>query len=170
MRLPAGGIPGVDQDAIIELVKPVYGLADAPNCWYKSIRAFLLSCGLKQSSFDPCIFMKHDVHGILQGVLAIHVDDLAMGGNKNFHDSVLVPLREKYPFKHWHLGGGDFLGKKVEQRKDMSIVISQREYSQAVACIKISKERRKQKDDLVNENEKSQMRALLGIASVRGTR
>ena len=44
----------------------------------------------------------------------------------------------------------------------MSIVISQREYSQAVACIKISKERRKQKDDLVNENEKSQMRALLG--------
>ena len=33
-RLPAGGIPGVPADAIIEVLGDVYGQNDAPHNWY----------------------------------------------------------------------------------------------------------------------------------------
>ena len=104
VRVPHGGIPGVDDNTVIELVRPVYGL------WHQTLRKLLFSCQLKQSELDPCIYYKHCCStGELQGLIAIHVDDLLMGGRQCFHDEVLNPLKEKFPFKQWHTKGGEFL-------------------------------------------------------------
>ena len=111
---------------------------------------------------DPCTYFAKDGDGMLRGVLAIHVDDLVLGGDSYFYEHVVEPLKHKYLFKHWHEKGGDFLGKKVVQRDDFSIVISQKDYAGSVSPFKISKERRKQKPCQVDEHERSQMRALLG--------
>jgi len=55
---------------------------------------------------------------------------------------------------------------------DGTIVIQQKEYAEAVASIPISKERRKQKDQNTTDQEKAQMRAVLGEVNwlVSGTR
>ena len=34
-RFPQGGIPGIPEDALIEVVGHVYGLNDSPSAWYK---------------------------------------------------------------------------------------------------------------------------------------
>ena len=162
VKLPPGGIPGLSEDSVIELVRPVYGLADAPQAWYKSVSQFLVGCGMNQSRLDPCTFHLKDANGKLRGALAIHVDDLVLGGDSYFDSHVVEPLKKKYPFKHWHDGSGDFLGKKVKQLEDFSIVISQKDYAGSVTPIKISRERRKQKNSDIDENERTQMRALLG--------
>ena len=75
---------------------------------------------------------------------------------------MLKPLKEKFPFEHWHTRGGEFLGKHVQQHEDGRITISQKEYSMSVSCLNVGKVRRKQKDSFVTEQEKTQMRALLG--------
>ena len=162
VKVPSDGIPGVGYDDVIELVKPVYGLADAPSCWHVTLRSFLLSCNMKQSELDPCIYYKHDTSGVLTGCLAVHVDDILMGGSKEFQETVMKSLKERFPFKHWVTGEGEFLGKHVKQNSDQSIEVSQKDYSMSVSCISISKERRKLKEQEINEKERSQMRALLG--------
>ena len=37
VRLPATGVPGLERDTVVELLKPVYGLADAPEAWFDSL-------------------------------------------------------------------------------------------------------------------------------------
>lgn len=91
MRLPPGGIPGVDDpDSVIELVPPVYGFADAPRAWNVSVTRYLRSLGLKQSSLDPCVMYLHNDAKKLCGVLAIHVDDLVRGGSEKFYEQVII--------------------------------------------------------------------------------
>ena len=172
VKIPSEGIPDVPPTAIIELLRPVYGLADAPRLWWKSLTKTLSDLGMTQSKLDSCLFYYRSSAGTLEGVVAFHVDDLLFGGTKNFQENVFHRLQSKYPFKHVKHGKGEFLGKFLEQMSDGTIVIQQKEYAEAVASIPISKERRKQKDQNTTDQEKAQMRAVLGEVNwlVSGTR
>ena len=59
---------------------------------------------------------------------------------------------------------GNFLGNFLNKCRmaQLSFVIQQNEYAEAVTSIPISKERRKQKDHDTTDQEKGQMRAVLG--------
>jgi hypothetical protein len=162
VKLPKDGIPGVPDGSIIELHKPVYGLADAPKLWWQSLTKALKDMNMEQSKLDGCLFYSRDQENQLNGVIAFHVDDLILGGTKEFHEHIFQPLKKKYPFKHVKVGEGEFLGKMLKQNSDYSISITQRDYAEAVTCIPISKERRKHKDQETTEQEKGQLRAVLG--------
>lgn len=162
MKPPRDGIPGVSSDAVVELIKPVYGLVDAPRCWWESLSKTLRELGMVASELDGCIFYKRNVVGQLIGVIAFHVDDLVFGGTEQFMTEVFEPLQRKYPFKHAKHGSGEFLGKMLIQNKDMSIAAQQKEYASQIECVQISKERKRMKEDDATDNEKGQMRAILG--------
>ena len=83
VRLPPGGVPGYDEkETVCELVKPVYGLVDAPRLWWNSLTKTLRDQGLQQSALDNCVFYSRDAVGQVNGVIAFHVDDLLIGGTK----------------------------------------------------------------------------------------
>ena len=119
----------MEEGALLECVKAVYGLTDAPLAWYQSFTRTLRELNCKQSKFDGCLYYAHSKHkpNHLIGVVAIHVDDMCLGGNEEFLRDVVEPLKRKYPFKHWHVGKGEFLGKHVEQMSNGDIVIQQTE-------------------------------------------
>lgn len=171
---PPGGMEGMEEGALLECVKAVYGLADAPLAWYQSFTRTLRELNCKQSKFDGCLYYAHSKHkpNHLIGVVAIHVDDMCLGGNEEFLREVVEPLKRKYPFKHWHVGKGEFLGKHVEQMSNGDIVIQQTEYARRLKGIEISTQRKKFRDAETNEEEKKQMRAVLGAVNwlVTGTR
>ena len=81
IEMPPGGIEGYDNDCVIEAVKTVYGLADAPKAWWKSFSAVLVRLGMKVSSFDPCVFWFYH-EGRISGAIALHVDDMCLGGDQ----------------------------------------------------------------------------------------
>ena len=139
IAVPPGGIPGLEDDNIIEAVKTVYGLADAPKAWWRSFSNALRSLNLVPSRFDPCVFFYHTKAG-LSGVVSLHVDDMCLGGDALFESEVLVHLKKMYPFKHWKTQSGEFLGKQLQQLPDMSIRISQEEYASQVQSIVVSRE------------------------------
>lgn len=56
VRVPKDGIPGVESDATIEFVKPVYGLVDAPKRWWNTLSRTLVSLGMSQSKLDSYVF------------------------------------------------------------------------------------------------------------------
>ena len=55
---------------VLKLNKTLYGLRQSPRAFWKYITAKLETCGLKQSTFDPCLFVGTDVMCI------VYVDDL----------------------------------------------------------------------------------------------
>ncbi|CAE7907146.1 RE1, partial [Symbiodinium necroappetens] len=158
---PPGGVPGLSEGCLIEAVKTVYGLADAPKAWWECFSSKLANLGMRVSKFDPCMFYYYH-GGCLSGVVAVHVDDLCLGGDKYFHDNVVKPLKELFPFKHWKVGSGEFLGKQLQQQADGSIKISQCSYAQQQQGLNISRERKRDKHEPITEDERQQMRGVLG--------
>ena len=161
MEVPPGGIEGVGAGSVIEAIKTVYGLADAPRAWWQCFSKRLQSLGLRPSRFDPCLFYYYH-NNQLAGVIALHVDDLCIAGSKYFEEHVIKPLKEMFPFKHWKSGEGQFLGKYLKQQADFSITITQAEYAAQLKAIEISRERRRQKGEPITESERQQMRGALG--------
>ena len=164
VMLPHDTFPGLPTNTIFQLTKCVYGLMDAPLRWWKSLERTLKNLDMQQSELDPCIFYWYK-QNVLQGVMAVHVDDLLIGGSNDFLSEVVEPLKAKYPFKHWKTGQSDFLGRNLVQNADFSICIDQKEYANNVKPAIISKERRKYKDDKLTSKELHQYRAILGAAN-----
>ena len=164
VKIPKDGIPGQNGDDVVEVLKCVYGLVDAPRIWWQSFSRTLVGLGMKQSELDPCTFFWY-TNGELGGLICLHVDDMVIGGNTEFHEVVLQSLRNRYPFKHWKKGSGMFLGKRLRQEVDFSIICDQEEYGNKVSTIPISKERRKSKDSAVTEQERKRLRGVIGAAN-----
>lgn len=164
VKIPKEGIPNCDPNDVVEVLKCVYGLVDAPRAWWISFSNTLKTLGMKQSELDPCVFYWHH-EGVLEGCISLHVDDMVIGGTDRFHQMVLGPLKQRYPFKHWKIGGGMFLGKQLKQNEDFSIFCDQKEYAEKVQTIKLTKDRRKQKHELITESERRKLRGVVGAAN-----
>ena len=163
-KLPKEGMEGIEGPAIIEICKYVYGLADALRQWWLCLSAVLEKLNMKRSELDPCCYYWYQ-HGRLEGILAFHVDDLVMGGSSEFHRVVLERLQQRFPFKHWSEGKANFLGRRLQQRDDFSIVCDQEEYASRVKSAYVSRERRRQKGESLTSRELTAYRGILGAAS-----
>lgn len=120
--------------------------------------------GMRQSVLDPCTYHWF-CQGELQGVIALHMDDMVIGGSEMFQEQILTQLKRKYPFKHWSVGGGKFLGRELKQLPDGTIQCNQSDYAKKVETIKITKERRKNRQEAVTEKERRQLRGVIGAAN-----
>jgi hypothetical protein len=69
------------KDMVFKLLKSVYGLAEAPLAWWKTLRKTLMDLGLKSNPMDICLLNLHDQKGQLYGMVGVHVDDLLMAGS-----------------------------------------------------------------------------------------
>ena len=150
---PPGGMPGVPPGSLLMAEKAIYGLADAPKAWHDTLTKSLISTGLKQSCLDPCLFhywCDKEYHGSL----AVHVDDLICTGTTLFEKNVTNKLRTLYPFKHWKTDGGEFLGRQIHRNSD-GFVIEQREYAEKLNTIKITRERKRDKEQPLNEKRRA---------------
>lgn len=57
---------------ICKLVKSLYGLREAPKCWYEKLHFHLLDLGFKRSQSDPCLYFNKNIY------LLLHVDDIML--------------------------------------------------------------------------------------------
>ncbi len=102
VEIPAGGLPGVEEGSVIELISPVYGLNDAPMCWDKTVCGFLKEQGWVPCECDPCLMVLRSVDGkSIDGILMIHVDDVAFGGQSPHFWSKIKELKSRFEFGLW---------------------------------------------------------------------
>ena len=81
--MPKTGIPGVEPGSLVELLKAVYGLGDAPRAWLDTFTKYAESLGFQRSSFDTCLFYLRK-EGQLKGIMGLTVDDIIGGGDAEF--------------------------------------------------------------------------------------
>lgn len=72
------------QKVLVQLKRNLYGMKDAGLLWYELMNKFLVEeLGFIRSMHDACVYLLFDKenHIKLQGIVALYVDDLQIGGN-----------------------------------------------------------------------------------------
>lgn len=147
---------------ICRLVKSAYGLVDAPFLWYKTLATALVNLGFETAPFDPCVFVLRDEQTKRpRGIVGIHVDDGLCGGDEVFSQKI-KELHRKYPFGSEKVGSFVFTGIQLNQRSDKAIILSQSEYVRKIKPINIDGKRRSTPEELATEQERQDLRALIG--------
>lgn len=149
-------------DEVCKLDKSAYGLIDAPFLWFQTLCEELALLGMTPSPFDPCMFiLRHPKTGALSGALGVHVDDGIYGGDDYFHQQI-QKLEQKYPFGSKKSRSFTFTGIDMQQQPDNSIRLSQAKYVNNISPISIKPDRRQNEDEKVTEEERHQLRGLVG--------
>jgi hypothetical protein len=130
IRIP----PGFSGDRMTEIGKlnrPLYGLAIAPMCWFRTFTEFLLLENFKQSLRESCVFIKTMSNNIIILIL-IYVDDMIVTSNSNKAIEDTIEIIEKR-FRLKRLGyPSKFLGIQIERVTEHSIHIHQEDCIQAL--------------------------------------
>ena len=162
-KQPQGGIPGVDPSDVIEVVGNVYGSNDAPLNWYRTFDDGVRSLGFQRSQFDNCLYYLRNSSGELCGIMGAHVDDTIVGGFGPCYDQAIKALREKFPYRKWRVGSGEFCGVHYNQDPiSKEITYGQSDYARFLRPIMISKERLRNKELEASDKEVSALRAVNG--------
>ena len=165
---PKGGIPGLEEGQIIQILAGCYGLVDAPLHWRRSLLADLAKLGYQQSKLDPCIWKIHDpITGELEGAVAIEVDDLFTVGHARHH-ALMNKLQQIYTFgKYVELKeveqGAAFNGRRIKQLQDGSFKIDMQKFvEERLFPIELEKGRSSQRRSDATSEEVAKARAVCG--------
>ncbi|KAG7578454.1 Retrotransposon gag domain [Arabidopsis thaliana x Arabidopsis arenosa] len=126
MRLPLGFV-SQDKSKVCRLKKSLYGLRQAPRCWFAKLAAALKGYGFAQQVADYSLFTLE--RGFMQLFVLVYVDDLLIGGNdlngiqefKGYLSDECFHMKDLGPMKY-------FLGIEVSRSPD-GFYLSQRKYA-----------------------------------------
>ena len=136
---PAGGIPGIPHNSVIEVVGNVYGQNDAPVAWYKTFDREVTEIGWIRSRFDPCLYHLRSSSGHLIGIMGVHVDDTAVGGTGPQFEDAVARMRKRFPYRKWRVGEGEFCGAFYSQQKNSDIHMSMKTFAESIKPANISR-------------------------------
>ena len=165
---PKGGIPGVDPDDVIEVIGNVYGSNDAPFNWWFTFDEEVRQGGWLRSQFDNCLYYLPDPQNPSQicGVLGAHVDDTITGGEGSAYTAAVDRLKNRFPYRKWRVGNGEFCGVMYNQDpQSYEIRYQQNEYASHMRPISLSKDRLRNKDAKATDREIAALRAVNGAAN-----
>ena len=143
-----------------KIEKCVYGLKDASLYWYNRVKDYMRKIGGKVSKMDPAIFFWEDESRKIQGILACHVDDFLYSGSEKFKEKEDC-LRKEFTVGKEKEGSFKYVGIKIQQ-KDHKILMDQNDYAKGLSLITMTKDREKDKQGPVTEEERKEMRAKIG--------
>ena len=150
-----------DRAQLLKIKVAWYGLNDGPREFYETLDQELRALGCDRSPLDPCVYLWKN-QGAPAGVLGITVDDICGGGSDKFVQQVLEPLQQRFSFGKICHGEGQFTGRYLKQLDDYSVTIDQIEYAQNLMPIDIPRHRRMDKEALLSDQERSELRAKAG--------
>ncbi len=162
VRLPTEMPPdcGYEPREIVEVVKGLYGLSEAPRLWWLEYKSALEELGFVHMKLLPGVFALFR-NGFLSAVVGLHVDDAIMAQAKG--ETVLEQLRKSFEYGTWKEHSFKFCGRQVEQDPEtFEVTVDMDEYCSNMSLIDLDKERRKQVKEQITPLEKSVLRGKLG--------
>ena len=115
---------------MLEVIGNVYGQNDAPLAWHKTFDEEACKIGWNRSKFDPCLYYLRDGDKLV-GVMGVHVDDTALGGAGQLFNDAVSALRQRFPYRKWRCGEGEFCGSYYTQDKNTkAISLSQKLFAE----------------------------------------
>jgi len=150
----------VPNDAIVELVKGVFGLKESPRLWWLKLRDAGLDAGFVEVRSAPGTFRVLDKAEKLVGMLVVHVDDGVWAGSGPAFVAVQKRLRGLINIKVEKKGQFDVLGRHVTQTQD-GICVQQWEYLAKMQGILVARARRANGGASLTPQERTQYLSLV---------
>ena len=151
----------------------LYGLDDASLQFHFKCKETFEKLDLKQSKLDPSLFYEINSNGELIGMLGTHVDDFIKAGTTKWLEKINRKLGEFFQMGRVEEGDFKYTGYRIQQDALTNMItMDQEEYAAKVEIVKIEPARAKQKEENLNDEEKSIMRGTSGKLGWlgRGTR
>ena len=125
---------GLDEDEILELLKPIYGMTDAGHYWGVTVdRHVKHDLGLVPLLGDPSLYVKRNEED-LDGLLGMYVDDSFIGGNDSMQELTKLSLK-KFDSKERVWDNFEFFGTSIQSYADGSFSVTQQEYTKKLKPI-----------------------------------
>ena len=141
-------VPGV----LWKLLKPVYGLVDAPRGWHLALDDELLKTGCEKCNIDPAMYIQFSNdkgEKKLEGIVLTHVDDLLNGGSSSFQLSVMESVKSAFNFGSDETEAFWYTGMNMTQNND-GIVIDQDHYVRSLELPDMEIARGQKMNDVLN--------------------
>ena len=115
MQQPKGFVKSGEEHLVCKLNKSIYGLKQSPRCWNTTLDTQLRKMGFKQTTSDPCIYVRTAGDPFYMGV---YVDDIVLAGKDEVSiEKVKKELGSKFDIKD--LGKLNyFLGMTIVQNQE----------------------------------------------------
>jgi len=103
---------GNSSDYVLHIKRNMYGLKQAGNNWFGTLKTSLLTRGFTQSAIDPCLFIRSNC------ILVVYVDDcLLFAKSDEILDSVVSSLQSEFNLTS-EGNVGAFLGVDIRRTVD----------------------------------------------------
>ena len=167
-------IPGYEdynpQSEVLVMLKPGFGLKDAPRLWLMALKRVLGKIGVTATQVDQQLFCMHQNDKLIL-LMAIHVDDIKLCGVPELMKKVVSQLESHFDSVKLEKDNFVHLGLQHSLQEDGSITVSQSHYIAELREIPEGGLRSMGKEDLVDEQHQHLYRSLLGgVAWVTQTR
>ena len=90
-------LPGLENFSValwdLHMIKPIYGLCDAPRAWRKRLDQILITLHSRSLRADSAIYVWYRDDSLV-AIASTHVDDLKIAGEKKFVQALLKSLEE----------------------------------------------------------------------------
>ncbi|CAK9023215.1 unnamed protein product, partial [Durusdinium trenchii] len=126
----------------VRLLRAAYGLVSAPREWYRDVdRIAATQCGLIRLVCEPCVWICKDAQGVVQGVLASHVDDFIVTGNESneLWMKTLTTFHQALKWSPWEPDPYIHCGVEVHQQANYGFNLSHEQYASQIKQIEIDK-------------------------------
>ena len=128
---------------------------------------FLTSIGYTRLKSEPCIWVYFDSSGKPRSVISGHVDDFLFGGDPQdtLHNDLMKKIQDKFSWGTWEEPPFVQCGVRIKQLEDFSFELDQSDFIENLRPIYLSHDRLRKLDAPTSEQEKTQLRAILGSLS-----
>ena len=152
------------------MLKPGFGLKDAPRLWNLALKRVLHKVGLVSTQVDPQLYVKHEA-GKLILLVSVHVDDLKLTGLREQIRGCIKILESEFDALKLEYDNFEHLGLKHSLHDDGSRGVSQQHYVQELRPIPEAELILRSLSESVSEDMKHLFMSLLGgVAWVVQTR
>jgi hypothetical protein len=151
---------------VLRLLKPVYGLKDAPAAWKKQLNRVLSLAGGRQLLTDKCLWAWFSGTGTLVLLLSTHVDDLKGTGEPETTEKVLKFLEKEFGTLKTQYDNFTHCGIAHETDEETGhIIMHQHEYAKQLILMDTAPLISVDPSTPLNTLQHSQYLSLLGGAS-----
>ena len=117
----------------------MYGQNDAPAAWHTTFDMEAQKIGWVPSKFDKCLYTLRDQNRLV-GIMGVHVDDTALGGEGTVFRKAVQDLRARFPYRKWRVNNGEFCGAFYKQDvKTKKIEMSMSKFAEGLKAANIKK-------------------------------
>ena len=122
---------------VLQLVKGVYGLKDAPRAWRIKLDILLRAIGAIPMKSDPCLYMWHTARGKLECIASTHVDDLKIAGGDAIVARILTAMEKEVGVLKKAVGDFEHCGIMHRQLPNGDVTIHQNHYTPQLNALSI---------------------------------